>query len=196
MKKLLLHTCCGPCSIYPLQDLREKEFDVFGLFYNPNIHPYGEFKKRREQVEEFAQQQNWKVIFENQYNLEEYLQEVVHRESRRCQLCYNLRLKKTAQMARKGNFDAFSTTLLVSPFQKHDLIKEIGENLGEQYGVEFFYQDFRLGFKEATAKSKELGMYRQQYCGCIYSEKDRFYRPEKKTQQDGGKNDGTLGNHG
>ncbi|MDO7788864.1 epoxyqueuosine reductase QueH [Desulforamulus aquiferis] len=177
MKKLLLHTCCGPCSIYPLQSLQNKDYDVYGLFYNPNIHPYTEFKKRRDQLEDYAQKQAWKVIFDENYGLEEYLQEVVHREIRRCQLCYNMRLKRTAQMAKKGNFDAFSTTLLVSPFQKHELIKELGETLGQQYDVEFYYEDFRPGFKEATAKSKELEMYRQQYCGCIYSEKDRYYRP-------------------
>ena len=183
MKKLLLHTCCAPCSIHPLQVLREKDFEVYGLFYNPNIHPYMEFKKRKDQLEDYAGQQNWKVIFEHQYLLEEYLREVVHREVRRCQLCYHMRLKKTAQMAKKGNFDAFSTTLLVSPFQKHDLIREMGENLGEQYGIPFYYEDFRPGFKEATLQSKELGMYRQSYCGCIYSEKERYYRPVKKPDQ-------------
>ncbi|ABO50191.1 protein of unknown function DUF208 [Desulforamulus reducens MI-1] len=180
MKKLLLHTCCGPCAIHPLDELRSKGFEVFGLFYNPNIHPYTEFKKRRDQLEEYAQQQNWKVIFDEEYRLDEYLHEVIHRETKRCQLCYNMRLKKAAQMAKKGNFDAFSTTLLVSPFQKHDLIRELGENLAEQYGVPFYYQDFRPGYKEATIKSKELEMYRQQYCGCIYSERDRYYRPVKK----------------
>lgn len=179
MKKLLLHTCCAPCSIHPLDALRSQNFEIYGHFYNPNIHPYVEFKKRRDQLEDYARQQDWQVIFDDQYGLEEYLREVVHREFRRCQICYHMRLKKTAQVARKGHFDAFSTTLLVSPFQKHDLIKEIGDNLGEQYGVPFYYQDFRTGFKDATAKSKESGMYRQQYCGCIYSERDRYYRPEK-----------------
>ncbi|SHJ96885.1 epoxyqueuosine reductase QueH [Desulforamulus aeronauticus] len=180
MKKILLHTCCGPCSIYPLNSLREKDFEVHGLFYNPNIHPYTEFKKRRDQLEDYARQQNWHVIFDDDYRLDEYLQEVVHRETRRCQMCYNMRLRRTAQMAKKGNFTAFSTTLLVSPFQNHQLIKEIGENLAEQYGVPFYYEDFRPGFKAATAKSKELEMYRQQYCGCIYSERDRYYRQTKK----------------
>lgn len=187
MKKILLHSCCGPCSIHPLDVLRQKGFEVYGLFYNPNIHPYTEFKQRRDQLEKYAQEQQWKVIFDDEYRLDEYLQEVVHRESKRCQMCYNMRLKKAAQMAKKGNFDAFSTTLLVSPFQKHELIKEIGENLALQYGVPFYYEDFRTGFKEATIKSKELEMYRQQYCGCIYSERDRYYRPKKTSQDKGGK---------
>ncbi|GAB6181112.1 epoxyqueuosine reductase QueH [Desulfotomaculum defluvii] len=180
MKKILLHACCGPCSIYPLDTLRSKDFEVYGLFYNPNIHPYTEFKKRRDQLAEYAQQQNWQVIFDDEYRLDEYLQEVVHRESRRCQMCYNMRLRRTAQIAKKGNFDAFSSTLLVSPFQKHELIRELGENIAEQYDIPFYYEDFRPGFKEATIKSKELEMYRQQYCGCIYSERDRYYRPQKK----------------
>lgn len=187
MKKILLHSCCGPCSIHPLDVLRHKGFEVYGLFYNPNIHPYTEFKKRRDQLEKYAQEQQWKVIFDDEYRLDEYLQEVVHRESKRCQMCYNMRLKKTAQMAKKGNFNAFSTTLLVSPFQKHDLIKEIGENLSQQYEVPFYYEDFRAGFKDATIKSKELDMYRQQYCGCIYSERDRYYRPKKASKDIGGR---------
>ncbi|CCO07228.1 epoxyqueuosine reductase QueH [Desulforamulus hydrothermalis] len=179
MKKILLHTCCGPCTIYPLAKLRQQEFEVYGLFYNPNIHPYTEFQKRLDQLAQYAGQQNLKVIFDDTYRLEEYLQEVVHREARRCQICYYMRLKKAAQMAKKGKFDAFSTTLLVSPFQKHDLIRQLGESLAEQYGIPFHYEDFRPGFPEAVAKSKELEMYRQQYCGCIFSERDRYYRPRR-----------------
>lgn len=181
--RLLLHTCCGPCSIYPVDVLRKKGMEVYGYFYNPNIHPFTEWKKRRDTLEQYANDIDLKVIFDEGYHLEDFLRKVVHRESIRCQFCYFMRLRQAAAVAKRGKFDAFSTTLLVSPFQKHGLIKEIGEAVGKEKGISFYYEDFRPGFKEATARSKELGMYRQQYCGCIYSEKERYV---KKSTQEGG----------
>jgi len=174
--KMLLHICCGPCSIYPVQYLRERGMDIYGYFYNPNIHPYTEFNKRKETLEKYAGEIGLNIIFNNEYQLEEFLQGVVHREAKRCQYCYSLRLNQAARVAKKGDFDCFSTTLLVSPYQKHDLIKEIGEAIGDKYGVPFYYADFRRGYREGASRSRELGMYRQQYCGCIYSEKERYYR--------------------
>lgn len=178
--KILLHTCCGPCTIYPLDYLRNEGHIVHGYFFNPNIHPYTEWQKRRETLEKYAREQELPVIFDYDYPLEQFLQMVVYREARRCQFCYALRLRQAARVARRGGFDAFTTTLLVSPFQKHDLLREIGEAVSEESGVPFYYVDFRPGFKEAVARSKELGMYRQQYCGCIYSEKDRYYRSSRR----------------
>ncbi|MTI86292.1 MAG: epoxyqueuosine reductase QueH [Firmicutes bacterium] len=183
--RLLLHTCCGPCSIYPIKALREQDIEVYGYFYNPNIHPYTEWKKRRDTLEQYASDIDLKVIFDESYALEDFLRQVVHRESVRCRFCYSIRLTQAAAVAKRGKFDAFSTTLLVSPFQKHDLIKEMGEAAGKEKGVEFYYQDFRTGFKEATQESREMEMYRQNYCGCIYSEKDRFYKPHKQPHQKG-----------
>ncbi len=177
--RLLLHTCCGPCSIYPVDSLREEGIEVYGYFYNPNIHPYTEWKKRRDTLEQYAGEIGLNVIFDDDYPLEEFLQRMVYRESVRCKFCYSMRLKKAASVAKRGKFDAFTTTLLVSPFQKHDLIKEAGEAAGQEKGVPFYYRDFRPGFKEATVRSKELGMYRQQYCGCIYSEKERYYQSKE-----------------
>lgn len=182
--RILLHTCCGPCSIYPVDYLRKKGMDVYGYFYNPNIHPYTEWKKRRDTLEQYAKDIDLKVIFDEGYYLEDFLRKVVHREAIRCQFCYYMRLKQAAAVAKRGKFDAFSTTLLVSPFQKHALIKEIGEAVAQEKGIPFQYEDFRPGFKEATAKSKELGMYRQQYCGCIYSEKDRYFK--QRSPKEGG----------
>ncbi|KJS17367.1 MAG: hypothetical protein VR69_05325 [Peptococcaceae bacterium BRH_c4b] len=172
--KMLLHTCCAPCTIYPLDRIREEGIDVTGFYYNPNIHPYTEWVRRRETLEEYAGEKNFKLITDEEYQLEEFLRAVVHRETERCAHCYAMRLCSAAAVAVRGKFDYFSTTLLVSPFQKHDLIREIGEAVGKEYGVPFYYADFRPGYKEATARSKELGMYRQQYCGCIYSEKERY----------------------
>ncbi len=178
--KILLHICCGPCSIYPVSSLREKGMDVHGYFFNPNIHPYTEFTRRRETLEKYAAEIGLKMIYDGDYRLEEFLQSMAHRESRRCLICHAMRLDQTARVAKRGGFDQFSTTLLVSPYQKHELIREIGQASSEKYGVSFYYEDFRPGYKEATLLSKQMGMYRQQYCGCIYSEKERYLRPGKK----------------
>jgi hypothetical protein len=160
--------------------LRESGHLIYGYFYNPNIHPFTEWQKRKDTLLEYARDNDFKVIVEDDYDLEGYLRELVHRETVRCRFCYAMRLRRAAQVARRGKFDAFSTTLLVSPYQKHDLIKEIGSAIAEETGVSFYYDDFRPGYREATEISRSLGMYRQQYCGCIYSEKDRYYKKNKK----------------
>ncbi|MCF8010727.1 MAG: epoxyqueuosine reductase QueH [Clostridiales bacterium] len=178
--RLLLHICCAPCAIYPVDVLRNEGTEVYGYFYNPNIHPYTEWKKRRDTLEQYANDIDLKVIFDEGYYLEEFLRKVVYRESVRCQYCYYMRLGQAAAVAKRGKFDAFSSTLLVSPFQDQQLIKEVGETAGKEKGVPFLYRDFRPGFKEATTRSKELGLYRQQYCGCIYSERDRYCNTRKK----------------
>ena len=173
--KMLLHTCCGPCSIYPLRSLREKGFDPMGFFYRSNIHPYSECLKRQQTLIEYAHQMDFKIIISDAYDLENFLRNIAYRENKRCYFCYHDRLRSTALVARRGKFDAFSTTLLYSKFQKHDLIKSIGEAVGESVGIQFYYQDFRQGWKEGIETSKRLNMYRQTYCGCIYSEKERYF---------------------
>ena len=176
---ILLHTCCAPCSIYPVESLRKAGHEIRGYFYNPNIHPYMEFTKRLETFNKYAQKIDLPVIVDEQYELENFLRGVVFREGERCRICYSIRLQKAAQIARKGKFDAFTTTLLVSPFQKHELIKEIATSVSQETGVPFFYQDFRTGFKEGVMQSKEEKMYRQQYCGCVFSEKERYAQVKK-----------------
>jgi len=151
-----------------------------GFFYRHNIHPYSECLKRQENLESYARQIGLRLIIQDGYDLEGFIQNVVYREKDRCTYCYHDRLRTTALLASRGKFDYYSSTLLYSKFQKHDLIKSIGESIGESAGVPFFYEDFRSGWKEGIEKSKDLQMYRQQYCGCIYSEKERFYRPEKQ----------------
>ncbi len=174
--KLLLHTCCGPCSIYPVQALRSAQYEVMGFFYRNNIHPFTECLKRQETLSTYASQIGLKLIIADDYNLEIFLQNVAFREKNRCHYCYHSRLQATAQLAKRSKFDAFSTTLLYSKFQQHDTIRDIGESIGRQIGLPFIYQDFRIGWKQGVAQSKKLGMYRQQYCGCIYSEKDRYFK--------------------
>jgi len=178
--RLLLHVCCGPCALYPLEVLRTEGHEVQGYFFNPNIHPYAEYVRRKETLAAYAKGEGWPVIFAKEYPVEEYFRMVVYREAERCRFCYILRLQQAARVARHGGFEAFSTTLLVSPFQKHDLIREAGESIASAYGLTFAYRDFRPGFKEAVQRSKELNMYRQKYCGCLYSEKDRFIQKGQK----------------
>ncbi len=180
-KKLLMHICCAPCLIAPYEHLKkESDFDITGFWFNPNIHPFLEYKKRRDTLKDFSETNGLKIIWKDEYNLEDFLRKATFREENRCRMCYYDRLKYTAIVARKGKFDYFSSTLLYSKFQKHDLMKEIGEALAKEYGVKFLYQDFREYWKEGITLSKEQNMYRQQYCGCIYSEKERYWKSYDK----------------
>jgi epoxyqueuosine reductase len=173
--KLLLHICCAPCTIYPLKKLRQDGHSMTGFFYNPNIHPYLEYKRRFDTLSDYASQQGLDVIPDD-YNMETFLRGVVFREADRCSYCYYLRLNAAAVTAKSKAFDGFTTTLLYSRYQKHELIKSIGESLAKTQGIPFYYEDFRIGWSEGLKISKEAGMYRQPYCGCIYSEKDRYWR--------------------
>jgi predicted adenine nucleotide alpha hydrolase (AANH) superfamily ATPase len=173
--KILLHICCAPCTIYPLRVLRQERHDVHGLFYNPNIHPYREYKKRSATLEEYAAAEGLDVAWTGDYGIEDFLRGVVFRENDRCRYCYENRLAYTARTAAEGCFDGFTTTLLYSRFQAHETIKRMGEKLAETFGVPFYYRDFREGWTEGIKVSREKGLYRQPYCGCIYSEKERFY---------------------
>ncbi len=173
--KILLHICCAPCAIYPVKILRSQGMDVMGFFYRNNIHPYTECLKREEALQDYASSIDLKVIYQEGYDLEGFIQSVVFRESDRCFFCYHDRLRCTALVAKRGKFDYFTSTLLYSKFQKHDMINSIGESAGKKTGIPFYYTDFRTGWKEGIEESKRLGMYRQQYCGCIYSEKERYY---------------------
>jgi predicted adenine nucleotide alpha hydrolase (AANH) superfamily ATPase len=174
--KLLMHICCGPCTIYPLKELRTYGHDVTGLFYNPNIHPYLEYSRRKQTLQDYAEKILLNVLWPEGYLLEEFLSQVASRSEDRCIYCLTDRLKFTALQAKKENYDAFTSTLLYSRYQKHDLIRQIGETLGLQFGIHFHYDDFRSGWNEGVRISHEMGMYRQPYCGCIYSEKERFYK--------------------
>lgn len=178
--KILLHICCAPCAIYPLKIMREAGHDVVGLFFNPNIHPYSEYKKRLDTLTEYSDTVGLKLIFSDEYPMEDFLRGVVFREETRCSYCYYTRLVYAANVAKKGKFEGFTTTLLYSKFQDNDLIETLGKSVAKKSGIPFYHQDFSKGWKEGIDTSKTLGMYRQQYCGCIYSEKERFYRRPKK----------------
>lgn len=179
--KLLLHICCAPCLIYPHRVLKDRGIELEGLYYNPNIHPYSEYEKRQNTLRRFAAEAALEVFFPAEYPMEDFLRGVVFREKDRCAFCYYQRLSYAADFAKKNAFDAFSTTLLYSRFQKHDLIREIARGLSVKHGIDFYYEDFRTGWKEGVEASRAAGMYRQQYCGCIYSEKERYCRSAGKT---------------
>ncbi len=172
--KILLHICCAPCTIYPLEVLSAAEHKVRGFFFNPNIHPYQEHHRRAETLKSYAAQVGLPVIWDHSYPLEEFLREVAFREKDRCRFCYYRRLSAAARVARGGTFDAFTSTLLYSKFQNHELIRELGQAAAREAGVSFHYEDFRQGWARGRKKADELGLYQQQYCGCIFSERDRF----------------------
>ncbi len=171
---VLLHICCAPCAIYPIQELRSGGMDVTGFFFNHNIHPYQEYRKRLETVREYAAMVELEVLYRDEYRLEEFLGAVAGKPDERCLYCYASRLEVAAAEAARRGFDAFSTTLLYSRYQKHEVIAELGRRLAEKYGVTFHYADFRSGWQKGIDISRKLGLYRQQYCGCIYSEKERY----------------------
>jgi len=173
-RRVLLHACCGPCLIHPAEDLRAGGVEPTALFYNPNIQPYQEYVKRRDAAAEAAEALGVELITLDEYDLAGFLRGVVFREEQRCRICYHQRLSRAASVAKRGGFDAFTTTLSVSPTQSPELIQQVGEAVSAETGVAFLYRDWRPGYSAAAARSRELGLYRQQYCGCIYSEYERF----------------------
>lgn len=170
MKKLLLHTCCGPCFLGTWEDLLYQDIEITCFFYNPNIHPEDEFN-RREEALNIATRKKAKEIITVPYEPNEYYTAIdnltVYPE--RCERCYTLRLEKTAKTAKEKGYDAFSTTLLVSPYQDHEKLISICKKLGKKYEIEFYYSDFRKNFKLGQAIARDQKIYRQKYCGCTFS---------------------------
>ena len=179
--KLLLHTCCAPCSVYCIDELRNENIEPTIYWYNPNIHPYQEYKARRDCLKEYTKSIDIEAVFEEDYGLREFCKNVVDDLGNRCKnYCYRLRLEQVAKYAKENGYDAFSTTLLVSPYQNHEALKELGKELAEKYNIQFIYRDFRIGFREGQAKARELGLYMQKYCGCVFSEEDRYIKQIEK----------------
>lgn len=169
--KLLMHTCCAPCSVYCIDRLREEGIEPTVYWYNPNIHPYKEYEARRDCLKEYTKSINVEAIFEEDYGLKEFCKNVIDDLGNRCvNYCYRVRLEKTVQFAKQNGYDTFTSTLFVSPYQKHEELKKVCEELAERYNIKFLYIDFRVGFREGQAKARELGLYMQKYCGCIFSE--------------------------
>lgn len=172
-----MHTCCAPCSVFCIDSLRSEGLEPTLFWYNPNIHPYIEYKTRRDCLKKYAESIDAELIIEEEYGLDEFCKNVVNDISNRCvNYCYRKRLTEAVRYAAKHGYDAFTTTLLVSPYQKHDELKAICEELSSLSGVKFLYRDFRPGFREGQAKAHELGLYMQKYCGCIFSEEERYQK--------------------
>ena len=185
-QSLLLHTCCAPCSVYCIDSLRAEGIEPTVFWFNPNIHPFIEYKTRRDCLKDYLKSINVKGIFKENYGLDEFCKNVVKDIPNRCvNYCYRARLSETVKFAKENGYEFFSTTLLVSPYQKHEELKAVCEELAELSGVKFLYRDFRVGFREGQKKARELGMYMQKYCGCIFSEEDRYKKQIEKDLANG-----------
>ena len=196
--KILMHMCCGPCSCYPTEKLRAEGLEPTGFFFNPNIHPYQEWRKRLRAAREFAEKVNIKFFAENHYGLRDFLSKVsnvvegIDSEEtfknsdgwhNRCKICYSWRLSETAKFAAENNFEIFTSTLFYSIHQNHELMKKLAEHFAKIYGVQFYYEDFRAGWQRGIDLSLELELYRQNYCGCIFSEEERFSKEIKNLRK-------------
>ena len=184
--KLLLHMCCGPCSCYPVKRLREEGIEPTGYFFNPNIHPYKEWEHRLETAREFAAKSNMEIHTDENYQLREFLQKALPAEAEpngRCRMCYTWRLEQTAKFAAEHGFDAFTSTLFYSIYQQHELMKETAAFFAKKYQVQFYYEDFRPGWQEGIDISHALELYRQPYCGCIFSEEERYSKALRKERK-------------
>lgn len=179
-KRLLLHSCCGPCSSYVITYLT-KFFDITILYYNPNIFPYDEYLKRKEEqirlINEIDTENSLDIIdcdYDN--DLYEKLIKGLEQEperGKRCNICYLMRLDKTAAIAKENGYDFFCTTLSVSPYKNANLINEYGSSLEDKYRVRWLYSDFKKkdGYKQSILLSQKYNLYRQNYCGCVYSKR-------------------------
>ncbi len=172
--KLLMHTCCAPCSVMCIETLGAENIKPTLYWYNPNIHPVKEFRQRKTTLTEYAASIGVKVLYEHEYGLRKFIEGVYPDFDNRCGFCYRERLEQTAKFAKENGFEAFTSTLFISPYQNHELMREIAENAAEKYEIEFLYRDFRPYFKEGQEKAREKGLYMQKYCGCIFSEEDRY----------------------
>ena len=178
---ILLHICCAPCAIYPIEELRRGGHNIAGFFYNPNIQPYSEYLKRKSAVEKYAKEIGINVIYSD-YDIEKFFQLTVYSEDapNRCPVCWWMRLEKTAKYAKDNGFDAFTTTLIGSPYQDQVVIHSIADEVARNAGIKFYSADFNKGFKEAHSEARAKGIYCQNYCGCVYSEKEKIEKSNKR----------------
>ena len=176
-RRILLHVCCAPCATYTVKRLRELAFEVVGYWYNPNVHPFSEHERRRETLAQYAKEIDLPVIWEPGYEIVPFMR-AIHGQERfrvRCKVCYQMRIDRLAQVAAAEGFDAFTTTLLISPYQDQAAIREIGERVAARHagearlGPTFYFENLRRGWAEHYHMTRQHGLYSQRYCGCIYS---------------------------
>ena len=177
--KTLLHICCAPCANQCIQVLQGDRIEVTGFWYNPNIHPFTEYRARRNCLREYSGEIGLPLIEKNDYALRPFVREVAGDIANRCVKCYEMRLFETAKQAKEGGFDSFTSSLFISPYQNHDLMREVAEKAAVTYGVEFLYRDFRPYFRDGQNFAREKGFYMQKYCGCVFSEEERYLKATK-----------------
>lgn len=177
--KLLLHICCAPCANLPIDVLRQEGMELTGFWFNPNIHPYTEYRSRRNCLQEYAKTIDLPLILRDEYALRPFIRSVADHIGSRCATCYQMRLAACAQTAKELGCDGFTSSLLISPYQNHDLIRQVGEEVARDTGVAFYYRDFRPLFRDGQERARQLGFYMQKYCGCIFSEEERYRKANK-----------------
>jgi len=176
MKQILLHCCCAPCSVSCVEPLRNEGIEPVAFWYNPNIHPFKEYEARRDCLIEYGKKIDMQVVVCEDYGLRSFVKKVAADIENRCSYCYNHRLEQTARYAAENGYSGFTTTLLASVYQNHEAMIISAKKYAEEYGVEFVYRDFRPNFRDGNAKARETGLYMQKYCGCIFSEEDRYQK--------------------
>ncbi len=191
-RKLLVHCCCCHCAAYTLLSFKEQGDDVSALWYNPNIHPFREHEARRQALMSLTNRFDIPLITIESYDMPAYLKLVAGHVEERCVYCYEMRLRKTADIAIEKGFDAFTSSLLISPWQKHEIIRETGERIAKEKGIPFVYADLRKHYSDSRRITKPLNLYRQQYCGCIYSEYERYRDTSPTSGQVAAKGDVAL----
>ena len=177
--KTLLHICCAPCANQCIASLRGEGIAVTGFWYNPNIHPFTEYRARRNCLRDYAAQINLPLIEQNDYALRPFIREVAEDIGNRCGKCYAMRLMETARQAKEQGFDSFTSSLFISPYQNHELMVEMAQLAAQTHGVEFLYRDFRPLFRAGQETAREAGFYMQKYCGCVFSEEERYLKKSK-----------------
>lgn len=176
---VLLHICCAPCSCMCIKSLRESGHQVTGYWYNPNIHPFTEYRARRNCLREYAASIDLPLLEEDRYELRPFIRAVVEDLSHRCAKCYEMRLFRAAAAAAREGFDAFTSSLFISPYQDHALMQEIAQRAADTYHIPFLYRDFRPLFRTGQELARASGFYMQKYCGCVFSEEERYRKPKQ-----------------
>lgn len=175
----LMHICCAPCANACVASLRDEGIAVTGFWYNPNIHPFTEYRARRNCLREYAQSIGLPLIEQDDYALRPFVRAVAENIEGRCETCYKMRLFATAKKAAQDGFDSFTSSLFISPYQDHECMRRAAEEAAQIYGVTFLYRDFRPLFKQGQQTAREHAFYMQKYCGCIFSEQERYLKPSK-----------------
>ena len=177
--KTLLHVCCAPCANQCIDTLRQEGQTLTAFWYNPNIHPFTEYRSRRNCLRDYAASIALPLVEQDEYGLRPFVRAVAEDIDGRCVKCYEMRLFATADYAARNGFDSFTSSLFISPYQNHELLREVAERAADSFHIRFQYRDFRPLFRQGQERARELGFYIQKYCGCVFSEQERYLKPSK-----------------